>query len=76
MSYHDSFDDVEVPIKLVVIRQIRDTLAREQIRSNNNLLTNLWGQVAGLYQRLVSKAAQAKQEKAATTHGTSPAPHQ
>ena len=76
MSYSDTHDDVEVPVKLVVIRQIRDALAREQIRGNNNLLTNLSVQVAGLYQRLVSKAAQDRQAKAVVTHGSPSTPHQ
>lgn len=70
MSYRDTHDDVEVPIKLSVIRQWRDTLAREQVNSNNNLLRRLWGQVAGTYQQLVKLAANTTRAKAAKQDGT------
>lgn len=79
MSADDTGDNDYVPVQLGEIRRFRDRLA--QLREHDNLLRNLWVQVAGLYQRLVRERLerlaatnkQAKQEQ--QTHGTSSATH-
>jgi hypothetical protein len=74
VSYADSGDDRYVQIKLVVIRNWLDQLAR--LRDENNLNRVLWVQMSGEYQRL---RAQSKLEPSGTqatkerVHGTSPA---
>lgn len=74
MSYRDSGDDRYVSIKLVVIRNWMDQLAR--VREQNNLNKVLWGQIAGEYQRLraqPSPGIEPKQETKESEYGSSPA---
>ena len=69
MLTQDTRDNVMVEIPLGEIRRLRDELARH--RNVNNILYHLWGQIAGLYQRLDSKVIETAQEHRRTEHGTS-----
>jgi hypothetical protein len=69
VSYADSGDDRFVQIKLVVIRNWLDQLAR--LRDENNLNRVLWVQMSGEYQRLRS---QPKQEHADTRETSNAGP--
>lgn len=71
MSYDDSGDNRLVQIKLVVIRNWMDQLAR--VRQENSINRILWQQMSGEYQRLraqQSPGVRAPQQSQGLEHGT------